>query len=204
MVGLDFARAPVTYGLIIVTLIVSGYAFYVDRETINRFCFQVRAVLDGKQYYRLLTSAFIHANPIHFLFNMITLFFFGRFMEAVLGSGRFLILYFGSELAASLYSLWAKRGMPHYASIGASGAVSGVVFAFCLYNPFASIFIFFIPIGIPAILYAFIYVAYSMYAMRGPGAGIAHEAHLGGAVGGVVLAFLMDPRALQIFLSHFR
>ncbi len=125
-------------------------------------------------------------------------------MESMLGSTKFLILYFGAEMAASLYSLWAKREMPSYASIGASGAVSGVVFSFCLYRPFADIYLFFIPIGIPAILYAFVYVAYSMYAMRGPGVGIAHEAHLGGAVGGIVLAMLLDPRAFSIFLSYFR
>jgi len=202
--GFDLAQAPATFAIIFATLLASGYAFYVDDDVISRFCFQVHAVLAKRQYYRLVTSAFFHADPIHFLFNMLTLFFFGRFMELVLGSTNFLILYFGSELAASVYSLWAKRDMPFYASIGASGAVTGVVFAFCLYRPFADIYLFFIPIGVPAILYAGVYVAYSMYAMRGPGAGIAHEAHLGGAVGGVLLALFLDPRALDIFLSHFR
>lgn len=91
-----------------------------------------------------------------------------------------------------------------FTSIGASRAVAGVVFSFCLCRPFACIYLFFIPVGIPAVLYALVYVAYSMYAMRGPGAGIAHEAHLGGALGGIVLALLLDPRAFSIFLGNFQ
>jgi membrane associated rhomboid family serine protease len=99
------------------------------------------------------------------------------------------------------------RSNPSYAAIGASGAVSGVVFAFCLVNPFAPIYLFFIPIGIPAILFAVIYVLGSIYSMKvgreqGYVGNIAHEAHVGGALGGVVLALLLEPGILPHFLNE--
>lgn len=201
---LDFARFPITYAIIFANVLISGYAFFVDSDLINRWSLQVGAVLRGKQYHRVLTSGFLHGDPPHFLFNMVTLFFFGRFMEATLGPIGFLILYFGSELAANGYSLWARKNDLMYASIGASGAVSGVLFGFCLLRPLDEIYIFFIPFGVPAFLYAGLYIAYSMYAMGNTrGGGIAHEAHLGGAIGGIILTCLLFPPALQIFFSHF-
>ncbi|HET6566853.1 MAG TPA: rhomboid family intramembrane serine protease, partial [Rhodothermales bacterium] len=147
----------------------------------------------------------------HLLFNMLTLYFFGPVMEQLLGSIPFYILYFGSELTAHLFSLYMNRNNPNYAAIGASGAVSGVVFAFCLVSPFTPLFLFFIPIPIPAIVFALLYVLGSIYAMRvsrGGGAGsgfvsgIAHEAHIGGAIGGVVLAILLEPALLPHFLNQ--
>ncbi|MEX0748047.1 MAG: rhomboid family intramembrane serine protease, partial [Rhodothermales bacterium] len=119
----------------------------------------------------------------------------------------FLILYFGSELAAHGLSLFLHRDRADYAAVGASGAVSGVLFGFCLFEPFEKIYIFFIPIGIPAILFAVLYVLVSMYAMRhaqegGMTGGIAHEAHLGGAVGGLLLTILLEPRSLELFLNQ--
>ena len=203
MAELDFARFPVTYAIIFANVLISGYAFFVDSNLINRWSLQVGAVLRGGQYHRTLTSGFLHVDPTHFLFNMITLFFFGRFMESILGPVAFLLLYFGSELAANGYSLYARRNDLMYASIGASGAVSGVLFGFCLLRPLDEIHIFFIPFGVPAFLYAGLYVAYSLYAMDNARGGTAHEAHLGGAIGGIILTCLFVPQALQIFFSHF-
>ncbi|MGI9408017.1 MAG: rhomboid family intramembrane serine protease, partial [Hyphomicrobiaceae bacterium] len=201
---LDFARFPMTYAIIVLNVLISGYAFFVDSELINRWSLQIGSILKGRQYYRVLTSGFLHADPTHFLFNMVTLFFFGRFMEAMLGPIGFLTLYFGSELAANGLSIWSRRNDLYYASIGASGAVSGVLVGFCLLRPFDQIYIFFLPFGIPAFLYAGLYIAYSMYAMdNSRGGGIAHEAHLGGALGGILLTCVMIPQALQIFFSHF-
>ncbi|MEL6289686.1 MAG: rhomboid family intramembrane serine protease [Pseudomonadota bacterium] len=203
MADLDIVRYPVTYAIIFANVLISGYAFFVDSGLINRWALQVGSVLRGGEYHRVVTSGFLHADPTHFLFNMATLFFFGPTMESMVGLVGFLLLYFGSELAANGYSLWAKRRSLHYASIGASGAVSGVVLGFCLLFPLAELGIFFAPIGIPAILYAALYLAYSMYATAGQGDGIAHEAHLGGAVGGIVLTMLLVPNALQMFIGNF-
>ena len=202
MAELDFARYPMTYAIIFVNVLISGYAFFVDSDLINRWSLQVGSILKGGQYHRVLTSGFLHADPTHFLFNMITLFFFGRTMELILGPIGFLILYFGSELVANGYSLWSRRNELYYASIGASGAVCGVLLAYCLLFPLGQIHIFFLPIGIPAFLYAGLFIAYSIYATN-HGDGIAHEAHLGGAFGGIVIMCLLYPGALSAFLGHF-
>jgi membrane associated rhomboid family serine protease len=110
----------------------------------------------------------------------------------------------GCELAANLLTLALKRGIRTYRSLGASGAISGVVLSFCLFEPMAKIFIMFIPVGVPAFLYAIFYILYSTYAMRDDLRGsIAHEAHLGGAIAGIVLTLILRPDALGMFLSNF-
>lgn len=202
MAELDLMHAPVTYALLILNLIISGYAFFVDQGIIHRYMLHVRAVVEFRQYYRIISCGFLHANPFHFLFNMITLFFFGRPIEKTIGSFKFFILYAGALVVAHLIALYVKRKDPEYAAIGASGAISGVVFSFCLFAPFSPIYVFFIPIGIPAILFAVIYMLYSIYAMDNTeiGGRVAHEAHLGGALGGVLLTIFLEPRALDSFL----
>lgn len=203
----DFSETPVTLLLLLVNVLVSGYALLADPSLVDRLAFKPRAILQQRQYQRLVTGGFVHVGLGHLLFNMITLYFFGRLLELILGPGSFLLLYFGSLLAAHGLTLYLHRNNAQYAAVGASGAVSGVVFAFCLFYPFEMIYVFF-AVPIPAILFAVIYVFGSIYAMRqarerGVSGGIAHEAHLGGALGGVLLTVLLEPRALPIFLSHF-
>ncbi|MEL6747317.1 MAG: rhomboid family intramembrane serine protease [Pseudomonadota bacterium] len=201
----DIFAAPVTYGILVLNLIISGYAFFVDDRVVPRFALTVGPILRAREYDRLVMHGFLHVDPLHFLANMITLFFFGRFVEvAVLGSMGFLCLYMGALLIAAAVSVWVKRGNLLYSAIGASGAVSGVLFAFCLVAPFQEIYIFPIPFGIPAIIYAGLYIAYSSFAAAGGVRDrIAHEAHLGGALGGLALTIMLEPRALAVFLSNF-
>lgn len=205
MTSIDILQVPMTYIVIFLNTVVSGHAFYLDRSAIDRGSFHVGRILRHGEYHRMLTSGFLHADLMHFLFNMLTLYFFGPYMELQLGSVGFLVLYFGAMIAANLLTLYLQRRNLAYSAIGASGAVSGIVFAFCLFEPLAGIYVFFIPVAIPAVIYAIAYTAYSMYAMRDPafGSRVAHEAHLGGALGGILLTLLMRPEALQIFLSHF-
>jgi membrane associated rhomboid family serine protease len=203
----DFSEAPVTLLLLIINVMVSGYALFMDESLLDRLSFRPRQILADRQYYRLITAGFIHVGLAHLAFNMITLFFFGRVLEMLLGPLRFLILYFGAELAAHALTLVLHRKNESYAAVGASGAVSGVVFGFCLFFPFERIYLFFIPVGIPAVLFAVLYVALSIYAMKqasrdGMTGGVAHEAHVGGALGGLLLTILLEPRALPIFLGQ--
>lgn len=201
------ASTPVTILLLALNGLVSGYALLVDFSIIDRLAFRPVRILKHGEYQRLITAGFVHVGIAHFAFNMITLYFFGPFLERILGSGLFLVLYFGSELAAHGLSLMLNRDDPHYSAIGASGAVSGVVFSFCLFQPFAMLGVFFV-IPMPAILFAVLYVVGSIYAMRregegmggAMGGGIAHEAHLGGAIGGLVLTIILEPRAIPAFL----
>lgn len=202
-----FADTPVTILLLLVNVLVSAYALFIDESLIDRLAFKPKQILEDGEYQRLITAGFVHAGVAHLAFNMVTLYFFGPELEGRLGPGKFLILYFGAELAAHGLSLVLNRETASYAAVGASGAVSGVVFGYCLFNPFHSLYIFFLPIPIPAIVFAVAYVLLSMYAMRegragaAPG-GIAHEAHLGGAIGGLVLTLVLEPQALGIFLSQ--
>lgn len=201
------AETPITLILLLLNVLVSGYALLGNQDVIQRFSFRPTLILGSRQYYRLITAGFVHVGFGHLLFNMITLYFFGPPMEMILGSVPFLGLYFGSELAAHGLSLVLQRNNPHYAAIGASGAISGVLFGYCLFRPFDSIYVMLIPIGIPAILFAVGYVVLSMYAMqhgrdRGVSGGIAHEAHLGGAVGGLILTILLEPRVVPHFLEQ--
>lgn len=199
-----FSSAPFTLFLLLINLMVSLYALYFDQSLIRRLAFRPKEILEDGQYYRMFTAGFVHGSMAHLAFNMITLFFFGPILEIQLGSVAFLVVYFGAELAAHVLTLAIHRKSVSYAAVGASGAISGVVFSFCLFHPFERIYLFF-AIGIPAWLFAVGFVVFSIMAMRRqddqvPG-GIAHEAHLGGALGGLLLTILMEPAAIGIFLG---
>jgi len=155
------------------------------------------------QYYRLVTYGFLHADPQHLLFNMITLYFFGNFMEGLytryLGPFGFVLFYVGGLIASILPTYLRNRNNSSYRSLGASGAVSAVLFAFILLQPWATIYVFVIPV--PAILYAVAYTAYTFYMERHGRDNINHSAHLWGALYGVVFTIAMEPRVLNLFFS---
>lgn len=200
-----FTETPFTIFLLLITVLISGYALYFDRSLMDKLSFRPDRVRNDKEYYRLLTAGFIHAGPGHLAFNMMTLFFFGPSLERMLGSGAFLFVYFVSELVAHAVTLWWQRNTKAYAAVGASGAISGVLLSFCLFRPFDRIGLFF-AIWMPAWLFAVGFLVFSVYAMRQRDqramGGIAHEAHLGGALGGLLATLLMEPSALSIFLRQ--
>ena len=197
------SSSPLCMFIILLTALVSLVGFSMP-QLIRDLAISPRMVLRDGRWYQTLTSGFLHASLGHLFVNMFTLFFFGRAMEGALDSSGFLILYFGSMFCGSLGTLAFHGRDPTYRAIGASGAVSGVVFGYVLFRPFAPIYLFLIPIGIPAILFAIGYVAISIIGARTRLGRIGHAAHLGGAIGGIILTILIEPRALSIFLSHFR
>lgn len=189
-----------TLGLIAITVVVSWLAF--DRpRLLDRLLLWSPAVERQRQYDRLLTHGFVHADWSHLLFNMITLYFFGRLIERVLGELMgpigFPLFYLSAIVVAMLPSYLRHRHDPHYRSLGASGGVSAVLFAYILLDPWAWIFVFFVPM--PAIVYAVAYVAYSFYMDRRGGDNINHSAHLSGALYGVLFMVLLEPRVLGHF-----
>ncbi len=207
----DLSGTPVTLILLVLNVFVFGYAMFVDSNLIGRLAFRPRQILDRKEYYRFISAGFAHQELWHIAFNMLTLYFFGplledRFIDLYgpwMGMGMFLVLYFGSELAAHALTMYYHKDDPYYSAIGASGAISGVVFAYCLYLPFSMLYFMF-AIPVPAIVFAVLYVGGSIYAMKrshkGGGGRIAHEAHLGGAIGGLLLTMLIDPESISIFI----
>jgi membrane associated rhomboid family serine protease len=189
--------------LLIVTIASSLLALGIP-GAVRRFAECPWEVVHQGKGYQLVTSGFLHVDLGHLAMNMITLYFFGPALERLLGGERFLALYLGSMLTGNLFALLLHYRHPHYRAIGASGAISGVLFSFVLFRPFAPIYLFLIPIGIPALLFAIGYIIVSVVGMRTRWGRIGHEAHLGGAIGGVLLTVLLYPGAVRIFLSHFR
>lgn len=188
--------------IIAITCIVSLYAFN-DAALLRRLILWPPAVERQKEYYRLITYGLIHADGQHLLFNMMTLFFFGRSMEGLfadnLGPLGFAIFYVGGLVVSILPTFLKNRNNSNYHSLGASGAVSAVLFAFILIEPWAKILVFVVPM--PAILYAILYVVYSIYMDRRGIGNINHSAHLWGAAYGVIFTAIMEPRVLPHFFS---
>jgi len=201
-----FSNSPFTLFLLLINVLVSGYALYFDRHLIDKLAFKPHRVLKHGELYRLVSGGFVHGSMGHLAFNMITLFFFGPALEVRLGSGLFLVIFFGAELSAHLLTTWMHRDSVSYSAVGASGAISGVLFSFSLFYPLEKIYLFLIPIGIPAWIFATGFVVFSAVAMRRKGdtrgGGIAHEAHLGGALGGLILTLIVEPSSLELFLNQ--
>ena len=200
---MELATSPVTFGTIGITVLASLAAFS-NPALIRDHGLHPWSVVRHGRWHQLVTSGLLHAGGAHLFLNMFTLFFFGPPMERALGGHGFLILYIGSLLAGGLTTVLLHRGEPSYRAVGASGAISGVVFGFVLFRPLARIYLFLIPIGIPAFLFALGYVALSIYGARTRWGRIGHAAHLGGAIGGIVVTILLYPRVVAIFFSYFR
>lgn len=198
---MDLSAAPVTYALIVANLAASLYALYGDRNFFSQFAFEVDAVVRRQQSYRVVTSSFLHGDLFHLFFNMLTLFYFGPVVERILGKLGFLVVYFGAIIASGVVTAIVKRRVPNYRSVGASDAVSGVLLSFCLFFPLEPIYILFIPVGIPAILYGVLFMLISARLMGNAGNRIAHEGHLGGALAGVGLTLLMRPDVVTQFFG---
>lgn len=189
--------------LIAVTVLLSWLAF--DRpRLLDRLILWPPAIDRQKQYDRLLTHGFIHADWQHLLFNMITLFFFGRATEqlivSMIGPVGYVLFYLSAIVIAILPTYLRHRHDSRYRSLGASGAVSAVLFAFILVQPWSLIFVFFLPV--PAIVYGALFVGYSFWMDRQGGDNTNHNAHLSGAIYGVLFMLLMEPRIAAYFLQR--
>lgn len=185
--------------LILVIAITAIISFVAPNGSSNfeKYKFSVSAILNRKEYIRLLSSGFLHADIMHLVFNMLTLYFFGPVVIQGFGNLGFIIIYFGSILLGNIFSLFVYQKQPWYSAIGASGGVSGILFASIAMIPHLEIYMFFIPIGIPGYIFGLIYFSYSVYMMLNPNQhdNIGHAAHLGGAFFGLLYAVANQPQA---------
>jgi membrane associated rhomboid family serine protease len=181
-----------TFLLIAVTCGIS-YAGFRSRELELKLIFHPESILAGKEYYRLVSSAFLHSGWSHLIWNMVGLYFFGRIIEGQLGARDLLLIYFGSVIGGDLLSLYVHRHH-EYLSYGASGGVSGVIFANLLLFPGAEIMVYF-ALPVPGWLYAIGFLVGSFVAMKRAKDNIGHDAHLGGAIVGLLVAAALHPQA---------
>lgn len=191
----------ITYYIIAITTLVTWYAWNVNPRFQAQGMLRPYYTFRQDKWYQLFSSGFLHANLTHLLFNMITLFFFGPVVERAIGAGHFLGLYFAGLILACVPSLFRHRDNPEFASLGASGAVGAVLFAFIYFFPMEPIYIIFIPIGIPAIFFGIAFIAYSFWAHKNASDQINHEAHIAGAVTGLLYVMLIVPRGIDHLLT---
>lgn len=192
-----------TLVIIIVTALVSFAAFNND-DLRNKLILWPRRMDNPAEYYRFITSGFIHSDMTHLFFNMFTLYFFGRNAEYwfnVIGRpALYPLLYLVAIVAASIPSYLKHKNNPYYSALGASGGVSAILFCTVYIAPWTTIYVWFIPI--PAIIAGVLYLVYSAYMAKQERDNIGHDAHFWGAVFGFVFTFIFDPTHGRFFLEQ--
>jgi len=173
-----------------------SYLAFRNPTLAHRLLFSSTDILRGREYHRMLTSGFIHADIGHLIFNMYSLYSFGSYIEQVFSLGLFLTIYLASMLGGNLVSLYLHRN-EEYRALGASGGVCGIIFASIFLLPGGSVYLFFVPIPIPSWLFAIVFVAISMYGARNQLGNIGHDAHLGGALVGLFTTTLLYPAIVR-------
>lgn len=181
--------------LIIVATAITSFKGFGDESFFRRYEFHIGSIRSG-EHIRMITSAFLHADIGHLFFNMLTLYFFAPVVIGNFGSLSFLIIYLGSLIAGSLFTLYFHKNDYYYRAIGASGAVTGILYSAILLQPNMSLYLFFIPIPIPAYIFGIGYLLYSIYGMKAKNDNIGHTAHFGGAIGGYVITLAKVPTML--------
>jgi membrane associated rhomboid family serine protease len=195
----------VTLTIIVLTCLVS-FAAFNSSKIIDDLIFWPPAVSMRHQYYRFITCGLIHADFIHLLFNMVTLYFFGRALEVFyrgelgLQGYYYPILYVSGLVVANIPSYIKRKDDYNYRSLGASGAVCAVLFAVILIRPWMKLYLYFIPM--PAILYSVLFLAYSVYMSKRGGDNVNHDAHLWGALYGIVFTIVVHPGIISTFINE--
>lgn len=198
-----------TIAIILVTALVSVLCFY-GRMNINTLKFSPYEVWHDRRWYQLFSYALVHGGWGHLIFNMLALFCFGRVVEqsfaaiwgAHTGTVLYVVLYITAIAVSSLWDLFKYKDDWSYSAIGASGAVSAILFASILFEPRMGIYIYLIPIPIPGYIFAPLYLLYCWYMARRNADNIGHSAHFWGAVYGIVFPLLLKPGILSYFLSQ--
>jgi membrane associated rhomboid family serine protease len=187
----------IVVGLIVANVVFS-YKGITEPSFLNTYKFQIAAILRGERI-RMLSSGFLHVDYLHLGFNMYALYLFASPVLGTLGNVPFLILYFGSLLLGNVFTLFYHKKESYYSAVGASGAVSGIVYSAIVLYPEMTLYLFPIPIPIPGYLFGIGYLLYSMYGMKKQLGSVGHSAHLGGAVGGFFITILLYP---QVLVAH--
>lgn len=188
-----------TYLIVIIGLnLLVSFKGFENIYFFRKYEFHVESIRAG-EHFRMITSAFLHADIAHLAFNMLTLYFFAPVVFGYLGNFSFGIIYLGSLIFGSLLTLFFHANDNSYRAIGASGAVTGILYSAILLQPEMNLYLFFIPIPIPAYIFGIGYLLYSIYGMKAKRDNIGHTAHFGGAIGGYLITLLKEP---QLFSNN--
>lgn len=183
----------VLIALIVVNVLIS-YKGFNDLSFFRKYEFHVGSIRSGEQI-RMLSSGFLHVDITHLIFNLLTLWFFAPVVISYLGDFSFIIIYFGSLIFGSLLTMFFHKDDYGYRAVGASGAVTGVLYSAILLQPDMMLGIFFV-IPMPAYIFGILYLLYSIYGMKAKNDNIGHTAHFGGAIGGYMITLLKEPTLL--------
>ena len=183
----------------LIAIIVANILFtmkgFSDIAFFRKYEFHMGSIRSGEQV-RMVSSAFLHADWAHLFFNMFTLYMFAPVVIDILGNFSFALIYIGSLICGSLLTMVFHKNEYSYRAVGASGAVTGILYAAILLNPDMNLYLYFIPIPIPAYIFGIGYLLYSIYGMKAKNDNIGHTAHFGGAIGGYVITLIKDPSML--------
>ena len=183
-------------GIDLITVIIIAANVIISIKGLNdfsffeKFKFNIGGLRRGEQI-RMISSGFLHVNEMHLFFNMFTLYFFADEVIAFLGPAKFLIVYFGSLIMGNLLSYYFHKEEYYYSAVGASGAVTGVLYSAILLHPNMKLYMMFIPVAIPGYIFGIGYLLYSIYGMKKQLGNIGHDAHFGGAIGGYVITLIL-------------
>jgi membrane associated rhomboid family serine protease len=184
--------------VLLVIIALNAIISFVGFENINffrKYEFHIGSIRAGEQI-RMISSAFLHADLMHLAFNMYTLYIFAPVVLEYFGDFTFVSIYLGSLVFGNLLTLLLHKNDYSYRAIGASGAVTGILYSAILIQPDMGLYLFFIPIAIPAFIFGIGYLLYSIYGMKAKNDNIGHTAHFGGAIGGYLITLIKDPAML--------
>ena len=182
--------------IVIAANAIISFKGFSDFSFFERYKFNVGGIRRGEKI-RIFSSGFLHVDTMHLFFNMFTLYFFAPVVIYHLGTLHFLIIYIASLILGNLLSLYFHKDEYHYSAVGASGAVTGVLYSAILLQPNMQLGILFIPLPIPAYVFGILYLLYSIYGMKKQFGNIGHDAHFGGAIGGYVVTLILLPTLFQ-------
>jgi len=193
MQEISFSQSPIATVVFALTILLSFYGFK-RQNFLNKMLFAPYQVFHQKKWFQLVTSGFVHNDFFHLLFNMLTFYFFAFNLEIAIGSQNFLLIYFGSLVLSHLLTLFKNKNNYNYRSLGASGAISGVIFGSILIFPTAKMIIMPIPFPLPSVIFGVLYLIWCRFANSRANDNINHDAHFSGALAGIILMFILEFR----------
>lgn len=200
---MDLSQAPLALIIFLSTIGISLWALYRNQRLFDLWVLHPYSAFRQNRWHTIITSGFLHGDLMHLMFNMMSFYFFAFTLEMMVGPIYFLIIYFLSMVIADVPSLVKNKDNPRYASLGASGAISGILFSFIILAPHTKLSLLLFPIGIPAPIFGILYIAYCYYADRNAGDNVNHSAHLWGALAGAAITIALFPSSISLFINYY-